>query len=76
MADCEMLATCLFFHDKLRDMPLQAEFFKDLYCRGNSSICARYLVIKELGPQAVPADLFPNHEAKARQILADFGSRK
>jgi hypothetical protein len=76
MAECEALVKCPFFNDKMEDMPRQADFFRDLYCRGNNKICARYLVLKALGREAVPPDLFPNHEPRARQIIKDSASKK
>lgn len=71
MPECDLLEKCPFFNRTLPKMPTPAEMFKDLYCRRNFYICARYLVAKKLGREAVPLDLFPNHEAKARELLAN-----
>ena len=69
MADCEKLATCPFFNDKLANMPTVAELYKKNYCHGDSGECARYIVAVKLGSDRVPADLFPNMTARARNIV-------
>ena len=33
MADCECLAKCPFFNDKMANMPSMAEMMKNRYCR-------------------------------------------
>lgn len=76
MPTCELLKTCLFFNDKLEKMPGPAELFKDLYCRRDNSICARYLIAKELGREVIPRDLFPNHVEMAKEILENRRSTK
>lgn len=74
MAVCEILEHCPFFHDNMPNMPEHAELFKQLYCRGGNDICARYMIIKKLGKEAVPKNLFPNEVSRANTIIAD--SRK
>lgn len=76
MADCEFLGKCPFFNDKLANMPGHAEFFKDLYCRRNNETCARYMIAKKLGREAIPRDLFPNHVEMAKEIISCLSSRK
>jgi hypothetical protein len=71
MADCELIAKCLFFNDQMAEMPDMAELQKNKYCRGNNSICARYKVFKELGKDKVPKDLFPFDIKRAEQIISD-----
>jgi hypothetical protein len=70
MADCELLSTCVFFNDMMSNMPSTSNIFKIVYCNGNNSNCARYMVRKELGKDRVPADLFPNQTDKARDIIS------
>lgn len=70
MADCEMLATCPFFNDKMANKPGSAAVFKRKYCQGDNTTCARYMVFKALGKARVPADLFPNQDERARQVIA------
>ncbi|RPJ09127.1 MAG: hypothetical protein EHM28_02410 [Spirochaetaceae bacterium] len=67
--DCECLAGCPFFNDKMTDMPDIAEILKMHYCRADNRQCARYMVFCELGRDNVPADLFPNHYIRARDII-------
>ncbi|HEY6838694.1 MAG TPA: hypothetical protein VI389_08130 [Geobacteraceae bacterium] len=69
MSDCEFLKGCIFFNDKMANMPSTAEIFKIRYCRGDNAECARYVVCKVKGRDRVPQDLFPNQIDVARQIL-------
>ena len=71
MAVCEMLDRCPFFNDNMPNMPEHAELFKQLYCRGGNDICARYMIFKRLGKDAVPRNLFTNEVSKANAIVAD-----
>jgi len=66
---CEMLESCLFFNDKLGEMPTHARVFKRVYCAGDHQLCARYMVFTELGEAAVPEDLYPNNEFRARRMV-------
>ncbi len=70
MADCELIAGCVFFNDKMASMPAMAEMLKNRYCKGNNEDCARYMVFKKLGKPGVPTDLFPNAEDRAKAILS------
>ncbi len=70
MADCEMLENCPFFNEGMQNMPGHAELFKELYCRGGHDICARHMIFRRLGREAVPKDLFPNEVTRANVILA------
>ena len=70
MADCELTAGCVFFNDKMVNMPATAELMKSRYCRGDNSQCARYMVYQKLGTPKMPADLFPGDIERARKILS------
>ena len=70
MADCELLEKCIFFHDKMENMPAMAEMYKTQYCKDNNVDCARFMVFKALGREKVPKDLFPNMKDKAQEIIA------
>jgi len=70
MAECERIQTCPFFNDKMKNMPATAELMKDKYCRGDFASCARYMVLKALGKEKVPSDLFPNETDRARRIIS------
>lgn len=69
MADCELLAKCLFFNDKMANKPGTADMMKKKYCQGNNAECARYVVCKALGREKVPGDLFPIQMDRARELL-------
>ena len=70
MPECQHLSRCLFYKDKMDDMPVTAEMFKHRFCTGDYSNCARFMVSKALGASAVPPHLFPNQTEKAKQLIA------
>jgi hypothetical protein len=70
MAECECLAGCPFFNDRMKDTDGLGAIFKKKYCLGSFAECARYMVFKKLGKPAVPADLYPNMHERAEKILA------
>jgi hypothetical protein len=70
MPDCERLAGCPFFNDKMADMPTMANIYKQKYCHDDFEKCARYMVARVKGKEAVPADLFPNQFSRADKILS------
>ena len=76
MAVCEMLEKCPFFNETMHGMPDHAELFKSLYCHGNHNMCARFMVYKSLGPQTVPADLFPNEIQRGNRLVASARKKK
>lgn len=70
MSVCERLEQCIFFSRKMKDMPAEADQLKEKYCLHDNSHCARYLILKELGKEKVPYDLFPNQRRRALKILS------
>ena len=70
MADCQCLPTCIFFNDRMADMPAMAASMKKRYCQGDNSQCARFMVFSALGKEKVPTDLFPNNVEKAKLIIS------
>jgi hypothetical protein len=70
MADCECLAGCLFFNNKMKDNGGIGSMFKQKYCLGDNADCARYMVFKKFGKQRVPVNLYPNMVDRALEILA------
>jgi hypothetical protein len=70
MSDCECLAGCPFFHDKMENMPSMAQMLKDKYCHGDWAACARHQIFTEFGRESVPTDLFPNQQDIAATVLA------
>ncbi|MDA8121972.1 MAG: hypothetical protein M0Z38_05320 [Deltaproteobacteria bacterium] len=69
MADCKMLEKCIFFNDKMQNMPAVADIYKQNYCRGDFSKCARFMVAEALGKEKVPSTLFPNQVELASEII-------
>jgi len=65
--ECERLAKCPFFADKLPKMPNLAAIMKEKYCLGEKASCARYQIAGAGLP--VPPDLFPDENARASQII-------
>ena len=70
MADCPVLAACIFFNDKMAKMPKTTEFMKQKFCKGDNSKCARYMVFMALGREKVPTDLFPGDIETAALIIS------
>ncbi len=69
MADCALIETCIFFNDKMADMPAMADMYKNRYCRIDNSSCARYRVFEALGRDKVPTDLYPNDAERATAVI-------
>lgn len=69
MADCELIQGCIFFNNKMQNMPATAELLKNKYCKGAFTSCARHMVFKAMGRPKVPQDLFPQHTEKAEEII-------
>jgi hypothetical protein len=69
MGECECLAECPFFNDRMKNMPAVAKMYNKNYCHDAYESCARYMVFKALGKAAVPPGLFPNQRDKANRIL-------
>ncbi|MCK5147509.1 hypothetical protein KAR48_12200 [bacterium] len=70
MADCECLKGCIFFNDKMKNKEALGDIYKKNYCRGENSACARFMVFKNLGREAVPCDLYPNMQTRANELIA------
>jgi len=69
---CELSDTCIFFNDKMPDMPAVAGYLKDKYCRGTYEVCARFQIYREFGRENVPAGLFPNEEEMVPAVSAEL----
>ena len=69
MATCDVIENCQFFNDELGEMPAHSRVFKRVYCSGDHLLCARYIVFAACGAEAVPEDLFPNNEFRARRMI-------
>ena len=69
MADCELLAGCIFFNDRMASMPSTAEVIKLRYCKSDNTGCARYMIFRTMGRDKVPQELFPNQIEQAMQVI-------
>jgi hypothetical protein len=72
MENCEFIDKCLFFNDKLKNMPKASESLKNMYCRWHHGKCARYKIAITLGKSAVPEDLYPGDIKRAGDILIQY----
>ncbi len=70
MADCPRLVKCIFFNDRMAQMPSMADIFKQGYCRSDFERCARFVVAARLGPENVPGNLYPNDQDVAKKLIA------
>ncbi len=68
MSTCELSEKCLFFNDRMENMPPMAWMLKQKYCHGNQSKCARRAVRRAVGPERVPADLTPSQMVRVRGL--------
>ena len=66
---CEYLKTCPFYNDKMDIESGIGRMYKNRYCLGNKTKCARYIVREKLGPEFVPVNLYPNMHKKAEEII-------
>jgi len=69
MAECELLKTCIFFNDQMEAMPAVANLMKNRYCKDDYAECARMKVVKAVGREKVPTDMFPNQDDYAQEVI-------
>ena len=72
MADCELIEKCVFFHERMANMPGTAALTKNQLCKTDNSQCARYMIVQAIGREAVPGDLFPNEIERAQKIINEL----
>jgi hypothetical protein len=70
LADCESLPTCPFFRGEMAIDEELGKTYRAYYCHGGMAICARHMVLQELGKPLVPSDLYPDQASRAKQIIA------
>ena len=73
MADCELLQRCPFYNDEMKKTDGLGALYRQRYCVGDNSTCARYMVFRTLGRSAVPEDLYPNMVQRANEIRHPSG---
>ncbi len=69
MPDCQSIAACPFFNDRMTHMPFIAGMMKRHYCQDHFEDCARFMIKTKLGKEKVPENLFPNERDRAMKIL-------
>jgi len=60
----------------MANMPATAELYKRRYCHGDNSQCARFMILKNLGKEKMPNDLFPNQLERAKLLIEQEGKEK
>ena len=70
MGECDRLSTCIFYTERMDEMPPCAELLKLRYCLGDFEHCARHRVELKLGSTCVPRSLLPDDSALADRIVA------
>ncbi len=71
MEQCSLTEGCIFFNDKMANMPSMAEMYKNRYCKNDFAQCARFRVFAVQGRENVPVDLYPNDGDRAGRILGE-----
>ncbi len=71
MAACEKLEKCPFYQGKMSMDSGLGSMYKQRYCEGDKTTCARYMVATTLGPDYVSMNLFPNMAEQAKKIIAE-----
>jgi hypothetical protein len=70
MPSCPRLTHCLFFNNRLKNMPAIADMTRAEYCRsGQHENCARFQVSTTLGPAGVPDNLFPDQVNRVATVV-------
>ena len=73
MATCEKLSKCPFYQGKMDINSGLGRMYKEKYCEGDKTLCARYIVATNLGPEFVTEKLYPNMADTAQKMLAENG---
>ena len=69
MAVCEKLEKCPFYQGQMRTDSGIGSMYKQKYCEGDKTQCARYMVATTLGSDYVTNSLYPNMADKAKAII-------
>lgn len=69
MATCEKLDKCPFYQGKMSMDSGIGAMYKNKYCEGDNSTCARYMVATQAGPDFVTDKLYPNMVQQAEEII-------
>jgi len=66
---CEKLEKCPFYQGKMSMDSGLGKMYKQKYCEGDKTSCARYMVATTLGPEFVTEKLFPNMVDTAKNLI-------
>lgn len=69
MAICEKLSKCPFYQGTMSMESGLGKMYKQKYCEGDKTICARYMVATTVGPEFVTNKLYPNMTDTAKSII-------
>lgn len=71
MATCEKLSKCPFYQGKMDINSGLGSMYKQKYCGGDKTICARYIIATKLGAEFVTNNIYPNMNDLANKMLAE-----
>lgn len=66
---CALTEGCIFFNDKMANMPSMAAMYKERYCQNDFETCARFQVFKAVGRENVPQNLYPNEQDRVQLVI-------
>ncbi len=66
---CERFGKCPFYQDKMVIETGVGSSLKKKYCESNTHMCARYMVLCQLGPEYVDNTLFPYMLDRAHELI-------
>ncbi|MBP3609416.1 MAG: hypothetical protein J6J42_03655 [Lachnospiraceae bacterium] len=69
MATCEKLAKCPFYQGKMSMETGLGSMYKQKYCEGDKTTCARYMIATKLGPDYVTNSIYPNMTEMALKMI-------
>ncbi|NLE08412.1 MAG: hypothetical protein GX631_04065 [Dehalococcoidales bacterium] len=69
MADCKLITRCPIFNDKMNLSRETGTAYKEKYCQGDNTDCARYTLFRN--NLAVPPDLLPEMLERANELLKE-----
>lgn len=71
MAECEKLSKCPFYQGKMDMNTGLGSMYKKRYCEGDKTLCARYMIATQLGPEFVNNNIYPNMVDLANKMIAE-----
>ena len=71
MATCEKLEKCPFYQGTMDINYGIGSMYKKKYCEGDKTICARYIIATQLGPEYVNNNIYPNMNNVAEKLRAE-----